>query len=319
MNTSLVKHEVSKAVLITGCSSGIGKATALRLAQNRQQHGWTVWATARRKETLDELEAAGCNTLALDVTDETSMERAVRVVEATHGSVGVLINNAGYAQAGAVESVPMAQARRQFDTNFFGLVRLTQLVLPKMRAQGWGRIVNLSSMGGKLTFPGAGFYHATKYAVEAISDALRFEVRGFGIRVVLIEPGLIRSDFGEAMHDSMQFGAGDNDPYGEFHEAIAKATSEFYDKPFLARLIGTPDDVARVIEGAITRDNPRARYTVSGSARLFLTQRAWLSDRAWDAVMRSNFPSPAPKQTRETAAESGRSGAIQAGPELPES
>jgi len=130
--------DVSKAVLITGCSSGIGQATARRLAAS----GWTVYATARRLESIADLEAAGCRTLALDVTDEDSMVSAVRTVEETHGAVGVLINNAGYSQSGAVETVPLEAARRQFETNVFGLARLTQLVLPKMRDQRWGKIVN---------------------------------------------------------------------------------------------------------------------------------------------------------------------------------
>src|SRR5262245_42278380 len=167
---------VSKAVLITGCSTGIGRATAEHLAGK----GWTVYATARRKEAISDLEAAGCRTLALDVTDDVSMESAVATIEAEHGAVGVLINNAGYSQSGAVESVPMADVGRQFETNVFGLVRLTQLVLPGMRRQHWGKVVNMSSMGANFVFPGGGFYHATKYAVDAISDALRFEVKGFG-------------------------------------------------------------------------------------------------------------------------------------------
>src|SRR5579864_7721899 len=158
----------SKVVLVTGCSSGIGKATALRL----QQDGLTVYATARRPETLTELQQAGCETLALDVTDEASMRAAVDQV----GSVGVLINNAGYSQSGAVESVPVDDVRRQFETNVFGLLRLTQLVLPGMRERRWGKVVNIGSMGGRLTFPGGGIYHATKYALEAVSDALRFEL-----------------------------------------------------------------------------------------------------------------------------------------------
>src|SRR3954451_14708409 len=173
-------------VLITGCSSGIGRATAERLAGA----GWDVYAPARKPETLSELEARGCRTLALDVTDEASMRAAVEAVEGEHGAVGALVNNAGYSQSGAIETVPMEKVRAQFETNVFGLVRLCQLVLPGMRRQRAGRIVNLSSMGGKLVFPGGGFYHATKYAVEAISDALRFEVKGFGIGVVLVEPGL---------------------------------------------------------------------------------------------------------------------------------
>src|SRR5947209_2593763 len=148
----------SRAVLITGCSTGIGRATAERLARS----GHTVYATARRPESISDLEAAGCRTLALDVTDEASMTAAVRAVEEAEGAVGVLVNNAGYSQSGAVESVPMDAVRRQFETNVFGLVRMCQLVLPKMREQHWGRIVNVSSMGANLTFPGGGFYHATK-------------------------------------------------------------------------------------------------------------------------------------------------------------
>src|SRR5918998_4106326 len=189
----------SRAVLITGCSSGIGRATAERLAMR----GWTVYATARDVEALAPLEESGCRLLPLDVTDEESMRRAVEEVERAEGAVGILVNNAGYSQSGAIEEVPMEKVRRQFETNVFGLVRMCQLVLPGMRGQGFGRIINLSSMGGKLTFPGAGFYHATKYAVEAISDALRFEVRGFGVEVVVIEPGLIRTGFGQTAVDSM--------------------------------------------------------------------------------------------------------------------
>jgi NAD(P)-dependent dehydrogenase (short-subunit alcohol dehydrogenase family) len=279
--------EVSKAVLITGCSSGIGRATAIRLAQA----GMTVYATARRKESIAELEQHGCKTLALDVTSESSMAAAVAAVEAAHGAVGVLVNNAGYSQSGAIESVPLGRVRAQFETNVFGAVRLIQLVLPRMRVQGFGRIVNLSSMGGKLVFPGGGFYHATKFAIEAISDALRFEVHGFGIRVVLIEPGLIRSGFADAAVATVDQPAAD-DPYAAFHEALTRATKEAYEKGALAKLAGDPDDVARVIEKAILHKNPRARYTVSGSAKLLLTQRKLLTDRAWDRFLRGNFPSP---------------------------
>ncbi len=184
--------EISKAVLITGCSSGIGEATARRLAAG----GWTVYATARRLEAIEHLKDAGCRTLALDVTDEASMRAAVDEVERAEGAVGVLVNNAGYSQGGAIEQVPLEAVRRQFETNVFGLIAITQMVLGGMRAQRWGKIVNIGSMGGRLTFPGGGLYHATKYSLEAISDALRFEVKGFGIDVVLIEPGLITTEFG---------------------------------------------------------------------------------------------------------------------------
>jgi NAD(P)-dependent dehydrogenase (short-subunit alcohol dehydrogenase family) len=288
MATELVKSDVSRSVLITGCSSGIGRATAAFLAQR----GYKVWATARKRESLSDLEALGCRTLSLDVVDERSMEAAVRAVEAEDGAVGILVNNAGYSQSGAVEAVPIERVRAQFETNVFGLVRLTQLVLPKMRAQRWGRIVNLSSMGGKLVFPGGGYYHATKYAVEAISDALRFEVRGFGIAVVLIEPGLIKSGFSEAAVSGMDPVKGAADPYAAFHDSVARATKDSYEKGPLARFAGVPEDVAKAIHKAIEADKPKARYTVSGSAKILLAQRRLLSDRTWDRFLRTNFPSP---------------------------
>src|SRR3954468_7914225 len=200
---------VSRAVLITGCSSGIGRATAERLAAR----GYTVYATARRPDAIADLEARGCRVLALDVTDEDSMQAAVATVQDEQGAVGALVNNAGYSQSGAVEEVPMAEVRRQFETNVFGLVRMCQLVLPGMRAQGYGRIVNVSSMGANFTFPGGGLYHATKYAVEAISDALRFEVKGFGVDVVLLQPGLITTEFGETAASGVGTADADGGPY----------------------------------------------------------------------------------------------------------
>jgi NAD(P)-dependent dehydrogenase (short-subunit alcohol dehydrogenase family) len=280
--------EVSKAVLITGCSSGIGRATAERLAQR----GWTVYATARRPETLADLESQGCRVLALDVTDEDSMQAAVRTVEERQGAVGALVNNAGYSQSGAVETVPLDQVRRQFETNVFGLVRMCQLVLPGMRRQGFGRIVNLSSMGGRLTFPGGGFYHATKHAVEAISDALRFEVAGFGIGVAIIEPGLILTGFGDVAADSVAEAGTDDSPYAGFNAAVAQATKETYERGPLAKLGRGPETVARAIEKAISARRPRSRYPVTASARLALGARRLLPDRAWDRAMRSQFPQP---------------------------
>jgi NAD(P)-dependent dehydrogenase (short-subunit alcohol dehydrogenase family) len=280
--------EPSKAVLVTGCSSGIGRASALRLARS----GWTVYATARRPETIAELGEAGCHTLALDVTDEDSMHAAVEAVEQAEGAVGVLINNAGYSQSGAIETVPMDAVRRQFETNVFGLVRLTQLVLPKMRAQRWGKIVNVGSMGGRLTFPGAGHYHATKHALEALSDALRFELRGFDIDVILLEPGLITTEFGEAASASMA-GLEDSreDPYAHFNATVAAVTAGAYEGPM--RLLGAgPERVAKVIERALARRHPPARITITASAKLSIATRRLLSDRAWDAAMRAQFPQP---------------------------
>ncbi len=290
MSTAIQKRDDSKVVLITGCSSGIGKATALRLAAA----GHTVYATARKPAAIAELADKGCHLLALDVCDAASMHAAVAHIEAQHGAVEVLVNNAGYSQSGAIEAVPIERVRAQFETNVFGVVQLTQRVLPAMRQRRRGRIINLSSMGGRLVFPGGGYYHATKYAIEAISDALRFELRGFGIQVVLIEPGLIRTNFGEAASGSIAAPASATDSaYAGFHTAVAKATTESYEKGPLARLAGEADDVARAIEKAITTARPRARYSVSASAKLLLAQRALFSDRLWDAFLRSSFPSPA--------------------------
>jgi NAD(P)-dependent dehydrogenase (short-subunit alcohol dehydrogenase family) len=271
-------------VLITGCSTGIGRATAERLARA----GHTVYASARRPESIEDLKQSGCRTLALDVTSEESMSAAVAAVEEAEGGIGALVNNAGYSQNGAVETVPLADVRAQFETNVFGLLRMCQLVLPGMRRRGEGRIVNISSMGGRLTFPGGGIYHATKHAVEAISDAMRFEVSGFGVHVVLIEPGIIRSSFGETAAGSVSAGDG---PYAEFNAAVAEANATASDGP-LGKLGGEPDDVAKVIEAAIAARRPRTRYRVTTSARVLLTQRRLLPDRAWDRVMSAAFRRP---------------------------
>jgi NAD(P)-dependent dehydrogenase (short-subunit alcohol dehydrogenase family) len=279
--------EISKAVLVTGCSSGIGHETARHLASK----GWTVYATARKTESIADLAEAGCRTLALDVTDEGSMQAAVATMEEAEGAVGALVNNAGYSQSGAVESVEMEAVRRQFETNVFGLIRMCQLVLPGMRRQGWGRIVNLSSMGGKLVFPGGGIYHATKHAVEAICDALRWEVRGFGVDVVCIEPGLIRTQFGEAAVGSIAEGAEGDGPYAEFNQMVAQRTAGAYEGG-LARLGAGPEAVAKVIEKALSKRRPRTRYPVTLSARVLLAQHSLMPDRAWDAMMRTQFPPP---------------------------
>src|ERR671910_811002 len=278
---------VSKAVLITGCSSGIGWATAERLVDV----GWRVYATARSVEKMAPLEQRGCELLPLDVTDEDSMRSAVDEVERRDGPVGVLVNNAGYSQSGAVESVPMEKVRRQFETNFFGLARMCQLVLPGMRRQGYGRIVNISSMGGKLTFPGAGYYHATKHAVVALSDALRFEVQAFGVKVSIIEPGLIRTGFAETAVGSMD-GSDGEDPYAGFDEAVARATTDNYERGPFSRLAGGPETVAETIEHAVLARNPRSRYAVTPSAHLFMRLRRLLPDGTWDAVLRMTYPQP---------------------------
>jgi NAD(P)-dependent dehydrogenase (short-subunit alcohol dehydrogenase family) len=275
----------SRAVLITGCSTGIGRATALRLARS----GHTVYATARREESIADLRDAGCRTLALDVTDEGSMRAAVDRVASEEGAVGVLVNNAGYSQSGAVETVAPEALRRQFETNVFGLVRMCQLVLPGMREQRWGRIVNMSSMGANFTFPGGGVYHATKYAVEALSDALRFEVKGFGVDVVIVQPGLIRTEFSSTAAAEVDAAEG---PYAAFNAHVAKATKSVYERGPMARLGGEPDAVARTIERAIDAEHPRIRYRVTPSAGLLIGQRRILTDGLWDRLMATQFPRP---------------------------
>ena len=255
--------------------------------------GWKVYATARRPDTLSELADKGCETLALDVTDEASMSAAVKHVVDVEGAVGVLVNNAGYSQSGAVESVPIDQVRRQFDTNVFGLIRMCQLVLPGMREQRWGKIVNLGSMGGRLTFPGGGLYHATKYAVEAISDALRFEVRGFGVDVVLIEPGLIVTNFGEVAAGSVEGASVQDGPYAEFNRKVARLTAGVYKGP-MAKLGGGPESVAKTIAGALKSGRPKPRYPVTPSAHLLINQRRLVPDQLWDLMMRTQYPTPKP-------------------------
>ena len=280
--------ENAGAVLITGCSTGIGRASAERLAAN----GHTVYATARKLDAIADLENKGCKLLALDVNDEASMTAAVETIEAAEGGIDALVNNAGYSQSGAVEDIPLESIRGQFETNVFGLIRMSQLVLPGMRRRGSGRIVNIGSMGGKLTFPGGGIYHATKYAVEAISDAMRFELSGFGIQVVLIEPGLIRTQFGETAGGSLPVQSRTEGAYDRFNRAVGKITAGAYDSPISKLVGGGPETVAKTIEKAITTRRPSARYAVTPSAHLAIAQKALTPDRVWDMFMGRAYPRP---------------------------
>jgi NAD(P)-dependent dehydrogenase (short-subunit alcohol dehydrogenase family) len=268
-------------VLITGCSSGIGRAAALRLAREKDL---TVYATARSPQTLAELAAAGCRTLALDVTDEESMRAALAAVTEQTGGVAVLVNNAGYGEYGAVEDVPVERVRAQFETNVFGLSRLVQLVLPGMRERGHGRIVNVSSMGGRLVFPAGGYYHASKYAVEAISDALRFEVAPFGITVSIVEPGLIRTGFGAGAAHTMSAGA--QGPYAGLVRSVDAQMTSSYDSRLLA---AEPDAVARAIAHAVTARRPRRRYVVTAAAKALVHTRRLLGAGVFDRYLRLQF------------------------------
>jgi short-subunit dehydrogenase len=278
------------AILITGCSSGIGRAAAIAL----HEAGLTVYASARRRETLDGLSTRGIRTLALDVTNEQSMAAAVGAVESEAGAVGVLVNNAGYGLYGSVEQLPMTEIRRQFETNFFGLVRLTQLVLPGMRRAGRGRILNISSMGGRTTLPGGAFYHASKYAVESFSDALRMEVRQFGIDVVLIEPGPVRTPWNDVAASSVAVADEDNgaqDPYAGYKSAVAASFASVTSGP-MVRFGSSAEDVAEVIAKAITVRRPRTRYLINGVARGLVTMKRWLPDRVHDAFLRRQYGLP---------------------------
>jgi NADP-dependent 3-hydroxy acid dehydrogenase YdfG len=267
-------------VLVTGCSSGIGKATAQALVAA----GHTVYATARRPATLAELEAAGARTLALDVTDESSMTAAVDAIEAEHGSVGTLVNNAGYGVYGPVEEVAMDDVRREFETNVFGLGRLTQLVLPAMRAAGRGRVVNMSSMGGRFVYPTGGWYHASKYAVEALSDALRVEVAPFGISVVIVEPGLIRTEFESVASGSLS-PENARGPYA----ALRKHADAIMRRSYASRAGADPTAVAEVVKRAVEAGRPRTRYVVTPAAKAQVQLRRLGGDRLWDAVMRRAY------------------------------
>ena len=272
-------------VLSSGCSSGIGAATAAALVQA----GHTVYATARQVEALAELEALGARPLELDVTSEDSMLAAVKTVEEEHGQVGTLINNAGFAEYGPIEESDLERVRAMFDTNVFGLARLTQLVLPAMRRSRSGRIVNVGSMGGRLAFPVGGYYHATKYAVEAISDALRVEVKPFGIDVILVEPGLIRTNFESRMNEGLEAGTarkGSATAYADLLAASEKTTTGGYANDFMAT---GPETVAAVIVKAVQTLRPRSRYVVTPAAKVLINLRRFGGDRIWDRTMRKQF------------------------------
>jgi NADP-dependent 3-hydroxy acid dehydrogenase YdfG len=271
------------AVLVTGCSSGIGRASARALARA----GLPTWATARRPETLGDLEAAGCRVLQLDVTDEASRVRAVQTVEAEHGAVGAVVNNAGYPQVGPLEEVSLQAMQRQFDTNVFGLLRMCQLVLPGMRAQHSGTIVNIGSVGGLLTAPVGGPYHMTKYALEALSDALRYEVRGFGVRVVLLQPDGVLTRFPTSGTATMP-GSGTPGPYDTLKKSYEHMITKSYRQG--ARGMLTPEDVATVVVKAITSPHPKTRYKIGLRARLVPPMRRAVGDRMWDTFMARQFP-----------------------------
>lgn len=270
-----------KVALVTGASSGIGRATAMALGRE----GAIVYATARRPEALTDLKAPGIHTLALDVSDERSMVEAVRAVEDESGAIHTLVNNAGYIQSGVLEEVPLDAVRAEFEVNVFGMLRMSQLVLPAMRKRGEGRIVNVGSMGGLFTVPGAGAYHMSKYAVEALTDALRYEVRNFGVDVVLIQPTGVRTAFADTKTARIPEREG---PYAAFGENYNAVVDNLYAEN--ARGIVSAADVGKAIVDAASAPKPRSRYKVGLVAHALPGMRRLFSDHLWDAAMARLIP-----------------------------
>lgn len=272
---------MAPTALVTGASSGIGEATALALAAR----GFSVYAAARRVERMERLAGEGIEVLSMDVTDDGSISSGVGHILAATGHVDVLVNNAGYGSFGALEDVPLDEARRQFEVNVFGLARLCQLVLPGMRTRRIGRIINVSSIGGKIYEPLGSWYHATKFAVEGLSDSLRIEMRPFGVDVVLIEPGAIATEWITISADNVLAVSGST-AYARRAEAVASVLRETGGNP---RLHSGPQDVARIIARAAIARHPRPRYVVGKGARPILFARRVLPDRAFDALLAVAF------------------------------
>jgi NAD(P)-dependent dehydrogenase (short-subunit alcohol dehydrogenase family) len=273
----------SSPVLITGCSSGLGYATALLFREG----GYLTIATARNPATLEPLAARGCETLQLDVSDEDSRKAAVTEIERRHGPIGVLINNAGYGQYGPMEEISPELLRRNFETNVFGLLRMAQLVLPGMRGAGRGRIVNISSLAGRVTAQGGGTYHMTKYAVEALADALRPEVKPFGIEVVNVLPGPFVSAYRDKVIASIP-DTGAASPYNDYKRNIGRYMLHFVDP---ARFGTMPTNkVARVVFKAGTVARPRTRYNVGFWAKFGPIGRFLVGDRFTDMWMSREIP-----------------------------
>jgi len=276
----------SKVALVTGASSGIGEATALKL----KAKGYTVYAAARRVDRMRSLADAGVHVLAMDVTDDASMQAGMKEIIARSGRIDVLVNNAGYGSYGAVEDVPLDEARAQFDVNIFGAVRLTQLALPHMRAQRSGTIVNVTSMGGKIHTPLGAWYHGTKFALEAISDCLRMEVQPFGIDVVVIEPGGIKTEWAGIAAEKLRVVSGKGPYAGQANAMAALMVGEA-----VRKRQSPPELIADTIAKAIGARRPKTRYAVGFGAKPMIFMRRLMSDRAFDGFIRmaSGIPRPA--------------------------
>lgn len=270
-----------KVVLVTGASSGIGKEIARQLIKNGHQ----VYVAARRLHELKELEIAGAKALAMDITNEQDIQQMVAQIKQETGGVDVLINNAGYAIYGSVEDTDMADARRQFEVNIFGLARLTQLVLPEMRNKKSGRIINISSVGGKIYTPLGAWYHATKHALEGWSDCLRVELAPFGIDVVIIEPGGIKTEFGEVMMTPLLERSG-NTAYSKMAHSVARSTHEMYAKN---SNLSDPSVIAVLVAKIVNKKKPKTRYVKGYMSKLLLFMRSVLSDKMFDRLLKSQL------------------------------
>ncbi len=269
--------------MITGCSSGVGRATAKLF----RAAGFETFATARDPSTLDDLRALGCRTLALDVTDEVMRRAAVDTIEREFGTIGILVNNAGYGQYGPLEEISLDALRLQFETNVFGGLRLSQMVLPAMRRAGHGRIVNISSVAGRVSSIGGGAYHASKFALEALTDALRPEVEPFGIDVVNVLPGPIATRFEASLQKTIP-NTGPQSPYAEFKQSLAQRMRTFLSPRGFG--VMSAERVARVVFKAATAKHPKTRYSVGFIANLGPVGRALTSDRIVDFMTRRGLP-----------------------------
>jgi len=267
---------MSKTALVTGASSGIGEETARTL----HKLGYTVYAAARRTDRLEQLTPTGIHALTMDVTDDESMSSGIEKIIVETGRIDVLVNNAGYGSFGAIEDVPIDEARRQFEVNVFGLARLTQLVLPHMRAQRSGTIINISSIGGRFTTLLGGWYHASKHAVEALSDALRMETAPFGIDVVVIEPGLIRTEWSGIAANHLEETA-----EGSAYASQIKAVANSMRSESTNKRQSPPSVIADTVKKIVTARKPRTRYVVGFAAKPLVTLRHILPDRAFDRLI----------------------------------
>ena len=270
--------ENKKTVFISGASSGIGYTTAQFLAEQ----GFIVYAGARRLDKMESLKAFGVNILPLDVTDETSCQNAVKTIIEKVGKIDVLINNAGYGLFGTVEDITTEQAKNQFDVNLYGRASLTKSVLPYMREKKSGRIINISSMGGRFVSACGGWYHASKYAVEALSDALRIELAQFNIKVVLIEPGIIKTNW-----DNIAFNNLKKSSKGGIYEDFANKMTAKFNKLYTHKLATKPEKVSEVIFKAINSKKPKTRYLVGFLSKTLVFLHDILPNRYFDWVMKN--------------------------------